>query len=275
LNQEAYEMFHSKLSITSMILLVGFSAGAVAADKTPPVMLPRCAAPLASVMIGKMQCKAANCNAATPGAGQAGGIAALIEMVNSANGGVTNVTGIADGIKDVLTTALTETGCFSVQDRDQMDEIAQELGRTGKTVQAEQAEFLISGAVTEIDVSVQNKSFGAGMIPIVGSIGKRKQSASVSLDMKLVSVNSAKVLASRRATATTETSSTSIGGFGAGFVGGNIGGFGGSFSNLKGSNLEAVTKDAIAQSVIFLVEAVTQAKAAPATAQVVSQTVSN
>ena len=130
----------------------------------------------------------------------------------------TNVTGIADGIKDVLTTALTETGCFSVQDRDQMDEIAEELARAGKSVQIEQAEFLISGAVTEIDVSVQNKSFGAGLIPIIGSVGHKKQSASVSLDMKLVSVNSAKVVASKRATASTETSSTSFGAGGMGSV---------------------------------------------------------
>jgi curli biogenesis system outer membrane secretion channel CsgG len=262
-------MFHSKSSLTSIILLAGLAGGAFAADATPPVQLPHCATPLASIMVGKMQCKAANCNAGSAGAGQTGGMAAFLEMVNGANGGATNVTGIADGIKDVLTTALTETGCFSVQDRDQLDEIAQELARAGKTVQTEQAEFLISGAVTEIDVSVQNKSFGAGLIPIVGSVGHKKQSASVSLDMKLVSVDSAKVVASKRATASTETTSTSFGMGGIGFVGGTIGGFGGSFSNLKGTNLEAVTKEAIAQSVVFLVEAVSQAKAAaPATAQV-------
>jgi curli biogenesis system outer membrane secretion channel CsgG len=263
-------MLHSKSSLTSIILLASLTGSAFAADP-PPVQLPHCAAPLANIMVGKMQCKAANCNAGSAGAGQTGGMAAFLEMVNGANGGATNVTGIADGIKDVLTTALTETGCFSVQDRDQMDEIAQELARAGKTVQTEQAEFLISGAVTEIDVSVQNKSFGGGLIPIVGSVGRKKQSASVSLDMKLVSVDSAKVVASKRATASTETSSTSIGAGGIGFVGGTIGGFGGSFSNLKGTNLEAVTKEAIAQSVVFLVEAVSQAKAAePATAQVVT-----
>jgi hypothetical protein len=57
----------------------------------------------------------------------------------------------------------------------------------------------------------------------------------------------------RRATASTESSSTSFGAMGVGFVGGTIAGFGGSFSN-------------------FLVEAVTQAKAALATAQVITQT---
>ena len=75
----------------------------------------------------------------------------------------------------------------------------------------------------------------------------------MSLDKKLVSVNSAKALASKRATASTETSPISFGADGIGFVGGIIGGFGGSFSNLKAINLEAVTKEAIAHSVIFLV----------------------
>ncbi len=252
-----------------MILLASLAEVAFAAD-TPPVQLPHCDAPLANIIVGKMDCKAANCNG-NAGAGQPGGMAAYLAMINGVNGGATNVTGIADGIKDVLTTALTETGCFAVQDRDQIDEISQELARAGKTVQIEPAEFLISGAVTEIDVSVQNKSFGGGIIPVLGSVGRKKQSASVSIDMKLVSVNSAKVLASKRATASTETSSTSFGAGGIGIVGGTIGGFGGSFSNLKGTNLEAVTKDAIAQSVIFLVDAVSQAKAAPAVAQVMIQ----
>jgi len=265
-------MLQSQSSLTSIILLASLTGGAFAAETAPPVQLPHCTTPLANIMVGKLQCKAANCNGGNSGAGQPGGMAALMEMINAGNGGATNVTGIADGIKDVLTTALTETGCFSVQDRDEMDEISQELARAGKTVQAEQAEFLISGAVTEIDVSVQNKSFGAGMIPIIGSVGRKKQSASVSLDMKLVSVNSAKVIASKRATASTETSSTSFGAGGIGFVGGSIGGFGGSFSSLKGTNLEAVTKEAIAQSVIFLVDAVTRAKADPAVAQVITPT---
>ena len=72
--------------------------------------------------------------------------------------------------------------------------------------------------------------------------------------MKLVRVDSAKVIASKRATASMENSSMSIGGGGIILVGGSIAGFGGSFSSLKGTNLEAVTKEAIVQSVIFLVE---------------------
>jgi curli biogenesis system outer membrane secretion channel CsgG len=50
----------------------------------------------------------------------------------------------------------------------------------------------------------------------VGSIGTKTQKAAVALDMKLVRVETAKVVASKRATASTEDSSFSVGGFGGG-----------------------------------------------------------
>ncbi|HMO44717.1 MAG TPA: CsgG/HfaB family protein [Rubrivivax sp.] len=231
---------------------------ASAASVVPP--LPRCEQALASVMVGKLQCKASNCGGAPANAPNTG-LAALLQLANVANGGPANVTGIADGIKDVLVTALADTGCFDIQDREQMDEIARELDLAGKKVQTQQADFLISGAVTQVDVSVENTSFGGGLLPVIGSIGTKTQKAAVSLDMRLVDVNTAKVLGSKRATASTENSSLSLGGFGGGAVGGTFAGFGGQFQSLQGTNLEAVTKDAIAQSVVFLVEQVKTAKA--------------
>lgn len=240
-------------------LALTLPALAHAAEVATPV-LPKCDQPLASVMVGKMQCKAANCGSGNQAGSGASGIAALLQMVNAANGGATNVTGVADGIKDVLVTALSESGCFVVQDREQMDEIAAELARAGKTVQAQQADYLISGAVTQIDVTVDNKSFGGGFIPFIGSVGTKTQKAEVALDMKLVDVNTAKVVASKRSAASTEDSSFSIGGLGGATLGGAGFGFGGSLASFKGTNLEAVTKVAIVQSVAFLVETVQQAK---------------
>lgn len=233
------------------------AASAFAADVAPPT-LARCERPLASVMVGKLQCKAANCGSGNVGA-NAGGIAALLAL---ANGGVGsgNVTGIADGIRDVLTTALAESGCFDVQDRDALNEIEQELARAGKKVQTQQAEYLISGAVTQIEVNTENKSFGGGFLPLVGSIGTKTQKAEVALDMKLVNIDTAKVVASKRASASSENSSFAVGGLGGAPVGGSLVGFGGTYASLKGTNLEAVTKDAIVQSVNFLVETVRQAK---------------
>lgn len=263
----------ARFAYFAVLALASFAVRA--ADPAPAPTLPQCAKPLASVFVGKLACKASNCT----GGGQGGGVSGLAALLQAVNGvgAATNVTGIADGIKDVLVTALTESGCFEVQDREQLDEIQAELARAGKQVQTQQADFLISGAVTQIDVSTENKSFGGGFIPIIGSIGTKTQKASVALDMKLVDVNSAKIVASKRAQASTENSSFSVGM--AGF--GGVGGFGGSFASLKGTSLEAVTKDAIVQSVQFLVEAargakgVAQAPAAPAVRAAPTQAVVN
>lgn len=262
-------------SLFALAATLAFSTAALAADPAPAPTLPKCDKPIASVMVGKMQCKAANCGGGQ--GNQAGGIAALLALAQAQNGGTPlNVTGIADGIKDVLVTALTESGCFDVQDREAMDEIAKELEMAGKKVQTQQADFLVSGAVTQIEVTQDNKSLGGGLLgaitsnPIIGAVaggvGFKTQKASVGLDMKLVNVNTAKVVASKRAEASSETSSFTLGGgVGAGGTGG-IAGFGGSLSSLKGTNLEAVTKDAIVQSVHFLVDAARTAKPAVAAA---------
>jgi curli biogenesis system outer membrane secretion channel CsgG len=257
---------HSLLMVTAVLLVTSSFAQDDTAPPAPVISLPHCDKPLASVMVGKMQCKAANCGSGAPNSG-ANGLAALLQMANAANNGLTNVSGIADGIKDVLVTALSETGCFDVQDREAMDEIAQELERAGKKVQTVQAEYLISGAVTQIDVSTDNKSFGGGFIPIIGAIGTKTQTAEVALDMRLVNVDTAKVVASKRSSASTENSTFTVGAGGMGTLNGSFGGFGGTLSSLKGTNLEAVTKDAIVQSVHFLVDATRQAKGIAATAE--------
>lgn len=256
----------SRFAFLAALALAATSA--LASDPAPAApTLPQCDKPIASVMVGALACKAANC-----GGGQGDKnhpLGALIALAQAQEGGVPlNVSGIADGIKDVLVTALSESGCFDVQDREQLAEIQAELARAGKQVQTQQADFLISGAVTQVDVSQEKKSFGGGFIPFVGAIGTKTQKAAVALDMKLVDINTAKVLASKRASASTENSSFAIGAGGLGTVGGNFGGFGGSLSSLKGTNLEAVTKDAIVQSVTFLVATARAAKGIPAAAPV-------
>ncbi len=259
-------------SFSLAALAMGFATLAVAADAPPAPTLPHCDKPIASVMVGKMSCKASNCSG---GQGNAtGGLAAMLQMAQASQGGMPlNVSGIADGIKDVLVTALSESGCFNVQDRDQIDEINEELKRAGKTLQSQQADFLISGAVTQIDVSQENKGFGGGLLGVLahapligavaGNVSYKTQKAAVALDMKLVSVDTAQVVASKRAEASTESSSFSMGGGASAGSFGGMGGFGGSLSSLKGTNLEAVTKDAIVQSVSFLVDAARTAKGVP------------
>ena len=50
-------------------------------------------------------------------------------------------------------TALKETGYFDIQEREAMDALAKELALVGKTVEVQQADFMISGAITSISMS--------------------------------------------------------------------------------------------------------------------------
>lgn len=212
-----------------------------------------CDKPIAKVMVGKLTCKAASCNNAS--AGNANPLMALL-----AAAGQPNVSGIGDGIKDMMTTALQESGCFEVMDRDSMDEIKKELESAGKKVETEAADFLITGSVTQVEMQKSSANIGWGMIPVIGSIGKTTQKASVGLDLRMVSVSNGKVMNSKRIDSSTEDSSFGIGGMGFGMAGGGLVGFGGSFSSLKGTSLEKVTRDAIFKATDFLIVEAKKAK---------------
>jgi curli biogenesis system outer membrane secretion channel CsgG len=174
--------------------------------------------------------------------------------------GQPNVSGIGDGIIDMMTTALQETGCFEVMDRDAMEEIKRELEAAGRKVETEAVDFLVTGAVTQIDMEKTSTNIGWGFIPVIGSVGRTTQKASVGLDLRLVSVSNGKVLTSKRIDSNTEDSSFGVGGFGLGSVGGSSVGFGGAYSSLKGTSLEKVTRDAIFKATSFLVTEAKKAK---------------
>lgn len=245
------------LACAALAALSGVSTSALAGDEPVAPLLTQCSAPVASIMVGGLQCKASNCGNGGAGAG-GGGIAALMGAL--AGAGQAPVTGIGDGIKDMLTTALQETGCFEVMERDAMNEIEQELARAGKKVQTRQADFLVSGSVTQIDVERSSTGFGGGLLPIIGSVGVNTQKASVAMDVRLISVDTARVVGSRKLTANSEKSSFGVGGLGGMPMGGSLVGFAGGFSSLKGTNLEAVTRDAVIQAANFLVEQAKTAK---------------
>ena len=127
-----YKTLNPLKSLIAGISLLAANAAFAEDTSRGPTVLPECDVPLASVMVGKLQCKAANCNTGNAPSGNGGGLAMLMQLASSANNGQPNVSGITEGIKDVLVTALSETGCFDVQNREQMDEIAKELALAGK-----------------------------------------------------------------------------------------------------------------------------------------------
>lgn len=223
--------------LMAMAVLSAMATSAMAQD-VAPIVLTKCDKPITSLRVGNITCKAANCT--NPSAGSNNPLLALL-----AANGQSSLSGIGDGVRDMMTTAMVETGCFVVNEREMMDEINAELKLAGKEVKAKEAKFILSGSVTQIDIEKDTTNIGWGMIPIIGSIGTTKDTATVSVDLRLIDVGSATVLTSKKISSTSENRNWGVGAAG---YGGGIG-FGGAFSALKGTNLEAVTRDVVYKSV--------------------------
>lgn len=204
--------------------------------------LPKCSKPVASVMIGNLTCKSAACQA-NAGAhdSRTGGLAAFAQLASGQAEG--SFPGIGDGLSAMLTTVLQETGCFEIQDREALETLRQELALVGKTLEAQQADFMITGSITSISMSTQRKALGGGFIPVVGAISTTKKTADLGLDMKILDVQKAKVVDSKTFTGNNETKSYSMG---AGGLGGGLGALGG-MSNIKGTPMEGVVRDVLAR----------------------------
>lgn len=207
--------------------------------------LPKCSKPIASVVVGKLTCKSAACQASAADAGHSNGLVALAQMASGES--EATFPGIGDGLKDMLTTVLKETGCFDIQEREAMDELAKELALVGKTVEVQQADYMISGAITSISMSTQKKALGGGFIPIVGAISTTKKTADLGLDIKIIDINKAKIVDAKTFTGNNQTSSY---GLGMGGFGGGMGLVGG-LSNIKGTPMEEVVRDVLARVASF------------------------
>lgn len=217
------------------------------AERPEPV-LTKCDKPVASVTVGTLACKAAACN--SPSAGRDSMLPQLLAMV-----GQPNMQGIGDGLGDMMVTVMKASGCFDLQERQALDDINRELALVGKKVEAEPADFIISGAVTQISLEQDRSNFGFGLIPVIGSVSSTTQKAEVAMDLRLIDVQKAKILESQ--TFSAKSSKTSWGVGGGGMVG--VGGFGGTFSKLNGTALEVVAKQAIVEAVNFMVARLTPA----------------
>ena len=259
------------LALAGAGLCLSLVAGAsFAADGTKvsekDYQLPKCAAPVASVLVGKLTCKAAGCQPPATG-----GNSQLEQLIRLSNGGAgqANFQGIGDGMSAMLTTTLKETGCFDIQEREAMDELAKELALVGKKVEVQQADFMISGSITSINMNTDKKALGGGFIPIIGMIAVTTNTADIGLDIKIIDVNRAKVLESRTFQANNETTSTSFGA--GGFGGGGL--LVGGLSSIKNTPMEPIIRDVLAQVASYSASKLLNTKGAGAVVANTNQTV--
>lgn len=230
--------------ITALMLGV-FSVSALAAEteiteKTAQV--PKCEKPIGKIALGKVTCKAASCsNPKTP-------TASFLQQILSLTGQPA-YEGIGQGIGDMLISALKQTGCFEILERESLEELKQEMTLAGKKIELEAADFLLGGAVTSLTMETTNTNLGLGIIPVLSAVDIKKTRAIVGMDIRIIDVNSGKVTFTKSYEANNQKSGLGIGA-GAGWHGV---GFGGIYSQLKGTALEEVVRDVVVRATVDIV----------------------
>jgi len=175
------------------------------------------------VMVGSITCKAAECQGGGP---QAQGLMKLLQLA-----GVPTFEGLGEGLKDMFTTALQQSGCFKVVD----PKALKELEEVGIEVSKVKPDYLITGAITSISWKQKSGSFGGGYLPIIGAITATKTEARMTMDVRVIRVEDGEVIFSKSYSA--ESGKTKYGVLGAGLFG-----FGGAASGLAGTAMEEVAR---------------------------------
>jgi curli biogenesis system outer membrane secretion channel CsgG len=221
------------------------------------ISVPRCAAPVAKVMITEIKCKSADCSS---GAGQQD--PRRYRWWDYASGSGGNVqqptyTGVGTGMTDMLATALTQTGCFDVMERAALDEINRELALVGKKAEVEAADFMITGSITSLGFEQSSTGLGGlgsllkGPLSLVaGSVDWKKTKVHMNMDLRVVDIRRAKIMGSRTFQADNQKSGfgLSAGGWASGV------GLGGNHAAISGSPLEEVARDLLVRSTAYVTD---------------------
>lgn len=194
-------------------------------DGNAAIDVVSCAAPVKTISLSPLQCKASDCQEKAEATGN---MAALIALANEQEG-IPDLTGFGDGMTNMLTSSLQATGCFNMLDRELMAELAREQNLAGKEVTLQGAEILGTGAITSLSYDQSKTNFGGGLIPVIGGVSTSKVTAKIGMDFRLVDVDTGRV--SYTQTYNAESGKRGFGIAAAGLIGS---GFAGGSHSVKG-----------------------------------------
>lgn len=222
------------------------------------ISVPKCASPVAKIVISEIKCKSADCSSGAGGQDPRN-YHWWEHMGTGNNVRQPTYTGVGTGMTDMLATALTQTGCFDVQERQAMEEINKELALVGKKVEAEAADFLITGSITSLGFEQSSTGLGGlgGLLKgplalVAGSVDFKKTKVHMNMDLRVVDVRRAKIMGSKTFQADNQKSGFGLSG--AGWAGGV--GLGGSHAAITGSPLEEVARDLLVRSTVYITDTV-------------------
>jgi len=212
--------------------------------KERTLTLPHCDKPIGVISAKSFKCKAAACQG---GRIVFGSGFFSVEVTPQALG---------DGLADILITALANTGCFKVVERAVLEEIKEELELMGVTPKQtfKAADFIITGAITALEMKGSGAGGGGFVIPLPwkfgGGLKLGKSKAYIALDMRIVRVKDAEILVVKTVEGKSERWKFGIAG--GGLFGSTVGG--GWFEAFKNTPLEKATRDLIARAVTLIIE---------------------
>lgn len=206
----------------------------VAAPPLPPLQ-PGEQRPRVTVMVGDLQTKASNANAA-----------------------------IGDGLREMLITALHNNGRFIVVERMDLQTLAAEqaLSRSRMALpgtafaegKMDIAEVMVVGAVTEFEPEAGGTGINLGFTKLPFSFGRQSTNAHMAIDVRVVDIASGRILGAKRVKGKATSSQTNVG-IAPKVGGGRIPVSLGSFENTP---MEAAIRGCIEQSIDFIVASVPQ-----------------
>jgi curli biogenesis system outer membrane secretion channel CsgG len=165
---------------------------------------------------------------------------------------------IGDGMADMLTTALFNSGRYIVLERQAIDDVLaeQDLGASGRVREStaaeigeiEGAELLVVAAVTEFseNASGRSGSIGGGKIGrVLGGLAGGSSSAHMAIDLRIIDTNTSRILAATSVEG--EANDFNIGGALAGYTGSYA--LGGSLSSWENTPREKALRQVIGKAV--------------------------
>jgi curli biogenesis system outer membrane secretion channel CsgG len=128
---------------------------------------------------------------------------------------------IGDGLREMLVTALHNSGDFIVVERMDIPGLAAEqalsrsrMARPGAAIpeaQMDVADVMVYGAVTEFEAEEGGSGLTLGVPKLPFSFGRQTKTAHMAIDVRLVDVTTGRILASNRIAGQAEASQTSLG----------------------------------------------------------------
>lgn len=207
-----------------------------------------CDTPQMTVSLSPLQCKASSCQSTAQGYGN---MAALIALAKEKEG-IPDLSGFGDGMTDMLTGALTATGCFDVLDRELLAELAREQQLAGKTVALQGADMMATGSITSLSFDKANTGIGGFVAPALAGFSTSKVTAKIGMDVRMVDVNTGRVAYTK--TYKAESGKRNYGMAGGGMIGSGL--FGGSHSTKGAVEIEAAAREVINNVAFDMVEKV-------------------